>query len=278
MLGQVLVWLLIVYALLCLCFYFFQHYFFFRPEILPAYFNYKYEFPHEELDFDMEDGGRINAVLFRVPNRKGVVYFMKGNSRSIKGWGKFARDFVGKGYDFFMMDYRGFGKSRGARSESIMYSDAQYLYKWLVQQYGEEHIVVMGRSLGSGFAARIASWNDPKMLILDSPYYSFVYQIRRFAWWLPLRYLLKYKIPTWQFVKQCTCPVHILHGTRDFLVSYKQGEMLSETAPGNTMLHPIPGGRHNNLPDFKAYHKILYDLLNPSENEPGRSGTSDGGT
>lgn len=268
MLAQVLAGVLILYAVVCLVFYFFQHYFFFRPEILPDYFRYKYEFPHEEYTFDMEDGGKINAVHFKVPNSKGVIYFLKGNSRSIKGWGKFARDFVGKGYDFFMMDYRGFGKSIGRRSESIMYSDAQHLYKWLVRQYGEPRIVVMGRSLGSGFAARVASWNDPRMLILDSPYFSFVYQIRRFAWWLPLRILLKYKIPTWQFVKQCTCPVHILHGTRDFLISFRQGEMLRDAAPEHVTLHPVRDGRHNNLPKLREYHRVLYSLLNPDEPEP----------
>jgi alpha-beta hydrolase superfamily lysophospholipase len=262
MLINLLVGLVLIYVTISGVFYFFQHYFFFRPELLPSHFQYTYEFPHEELHFDMEDGGKINAVYFKVPNSKGVIYFLKGNSRSIKGWGKFAKDFVGNGYDFFMMDYRGFGKSRGKRSESIMYSDAQYLYKWLSERYDQANIVVMGRSLGSGFAARIASWNQPQMLILDSPYYSFAYQTSRFGWWLPLRWFLKYKIPTWSYIKQCTCPVHIIHGEKDFLISYRQGEMLRDVDPEKVKLHTIPHGRHNNLPDFKQYHEVLYAILN----------------
>ena len=63
----------------------------------------------------MEDGGKINALYFKVPNSRGVVYYLKGNSKSIKGWGKFAKDFLSNGYDFFMMDYRGFGKSKGRK-------------------------------------------------------------------------------------------------------------------------------------------------------------------
>ena len=98
----------------------------------------------------MEDGGSINGIHFKVPNSKGVVYYFKGNSRSIKGWGKFARDFVSKGYDFFMVDYRGFGKSRGRRTEAILYSDAQHVYKWLTKHYDEEQIIIYGRSMGSG--------------------------------------------------------------------------------------------------------------------------------
>src|SRR6185295_5609742 len=155
-----------LYIGLCLIFYFFQHFFFFRPEILSSGFKYQYAFPFEEFNFNTGDGGKINAIYFKVPNSRGVIYYLKGNSRSIKGWGKFAKDFVSNGYDFFMMDYRGFGKSRGKRTQAILFEDAQFLYTWLKDHYPEEKIVVFGRSLGSGIAARVASWNKPRLLIL----------------------------------------------------------------------------------------------------------------
>ena len=95
---------LLVYVGLCLLSYFLQDFFFFRPEKLPKNFQYKYPFPFEEVHFEMEDGGTVNGIYFEVPNSLGVVYYLKGNSKSVKGWGKFARDFLGKGYDFFMVD------------------------------------------------------------------------------------------------------------------------------------------------------------------------------
>ena len=248
------------YLALCLVFYFLQHYFFFRPEILPHTFEYKYPFPFTEVDFEMEDGGVINGIHFRVPNAKGVVFYLKGNSRSIKGWGKFAKDFLSKGYDFFMIDYRGFGKSSGKRTETTLYNDAQTVYKWLSSQYPEEQIVVYGRSLGSGIAARIASWNKPRMLILDSPYFSFLYQVRKYGFWLPLKWILRYKIRTDFFIKKVECPAFVLHGTKDRLISFQQGKMLAEMAPHGELI-PIEGGGHNNLPDFPEYHDYLYDIL-----------------
>lgn len=254
-----------VYGSACLVFYFLQDYFFFRPEILPQHFEYKYPFPFTEVNFEMEDGGAINGVHFKVPNSKGVVFYLKGNSRSIKGWGKFARDFVGKGYDFFMFDYRGFGKSSGSRTETTLYNDAQTVYKWLSTQFPEDRIVVYGRSLGSGIAARIASWNKPQMLILDSPYFSFLYQIRRYAFWMPLRRLLRYQMRTDQFIRKITCPVFILHGNKDRLISYEQSVMLKKLSPERCVLLTIPNGRHNDLPEFAEYHEYLYDILN----EPG---------
>ena len=258
---QTLYWLAAAYFVLCMVFYFGQDFFFFRPERLPTWFSYKYPFPFREIDFDMEDGGRVNAILFEVPNSKGVVYYIKGNSRSIKGWGKFAKDFVGKGYDFFILDYRGFGKSRGKRSESILYSDLQHAYRWLENEYPEQSIVLYGRSLGSGLAARIASWNHPRLLLLDSPYFSFYHQIRLYVFWLPLRWLLRYHIRTDQFIQKVECPVHLLHGTSDVLIPYRHSRQLAALKPQNIHLHPIKGAGHNNLPEFAEYHEVLYQLL-----------------
>jgi fermentation-respiration switch protein FrsA (DUF1100 family) len=250
------------YVLLCLVFYFGQDFFFFRPEKLPDWFSYEYPFPFEEINFDMEDGGKINAVLFRVPNSRGVVFYIKGNSRSIKGWGKFAKDFVGKGYDFFILDYRGFGKSTGKRSENILYSDLQQVYKWLAARYEEKNIVLYGRSLGSGLATRIASWNDPRMLILDCPYYSFRYHVSLYGFWLPLRWLLRYPIRTDLFIKKVNCPIYILHGDRDRLIPTRQGRMLADLRPDDITFYAIEGAGHNNLPEFPQYHDLLYELLN----------------
>lgn len=250
-----------LYIFLCIFIYFFQHIFFFRPERLTHTFQYKYPFPFEELDFDMEDGGRINAIYFKVPNSRGVVYYLKGNSKSIKGWGKFAKDFVSNGYDFFMMDYRGFGKSRGKRSQEKVFNDAQFIYKWLSQSYPENKIVLYGRSWGSGIAARIASWNKPGMLILDSPYFSFYYNTNRYLFFLPLRWILRYDIRTDQYLKTTECPVHIIHGNRDRLISFSQSEKLKALHPHKITLHKIEGGRHNNLPDFPEFFETLYTIL-----------------
>ncbi|MBX2946204.1 MAG: alpha/beta fold hydrolase [Cyclobacteriaceae bacterium] len=253
--------LIVIYLGICISFYFFQHYGFFRPEILSSAFQYKYPFPFEELDFDMEDGGRINAIYFKVPNSRGVVYYLKGNSKSLKGWGKFAKDFLSNGYDFFMMDYRGFGKSRGKRSQTRVFNDAQYMYKWLSESYPENKIVLYGRSWGSGVAARIASWNKPAMLILDSPYFSFYYNVNRYLFFIPLRWLLKYDIRTDQYLKTVTCPVHIIHGTHDRLISYSQSIKLKNLYPDKITLHSIEGARHNNLPEYPEFFDKLYHIL-----------------
>lgn len=261
MLPSLILILIAAYLLLCLAFYFFQHKFFFRPEKLHDSFKYKYPFPFEELNFDMEDGGQINALYFKVPNSRGVVYYLKGNSRSIKGWGKFAKDFLGNGYDFIIMDYRGFGKSKGRRTQEKIFGDAQFLYKWLEEKYPENRIILYGRSWGSGIAARIASWNHPRLLILDSPYFSFYYFIHQYLFFTPLAWLLRYHIRTDQYLKSISIPVHIIHGTHDRLISFEHSMKLKNLYPDKIILHPVQGARHNNLAEFKLFFEILYEIL-----------------
>ncbi len=258
----------IAYILLCAIFFFTQHFFFFRPEILAHTFRYQYAFPFEEHNFDTPDGGRINAIHFKVPNCRGIIYYLKGNSRSIKGWGKFAKDFLSNGYDFFMMDYRGFGKSTGKRTQAKLLDDAQLLYDWLGGHYSESSIVVYGRSLGTGIAAWIASQNKPRMLILDSPYRSFFRNANRFGFILPLRWLLRYTLKTDEYLKSVTCPVHIIHGTNDKLISFRQSEELKALHPDKVTLHPVEGGHHNDLPEFPEFFELLYDILYVQPKKP----------
>ena len=258
---RALIILLILYVVICLIIYFFQHYFFFRPEILPRHFTYKFPFPFEELDFKMEDGGSVNAIHFKVPKSRGIVYYLKGNSRSIKGWGKFAKDFLGNGYDFLMIDYRGFGKSKGKRNQALLFSDAQFVYEWIAESYREDQIILYGRSLGSGVAARIASWNHPKLLILDSPYFSFYYNIRRYLFFTPLKWLMRYDLRTDLYLAEASCPIHIIHGDLDRLIPYTQYVKLKDLYPDKISLHQIKGAHHNNLPDFAAYFEVLYEIL-----------------
>lgn len=269
----VLLSILLIYIFICVVFYFFQHLFFFRPEILPQHFNYKYPFPFEELDFEMADGGKINAIYFKVPNSRGVVFYLKGNSKSIKGWGKFAKDFLSNGYDFFMMDYRGFGKSKGRRNQAVLFNDSQKMYDWLKNKYAENTIVLYGRSLGSGIAAYIASKNQPRLLILDSPYLSFYHNIHRFLFFTPLKWLLRYDIRTDEYLSKVSSPIHIIHGDKDRLIPFIQSMSLKKLYPDKINLYKIKGAGHNNLPDFSEFFDLVYEILYIKPNADGNKNT-----
>lgn len=241
--------------------YLVQERFIFKPEKLRPDFVYKYDAPFSELFFDVEPGVRINGLHFTVENPNGLILYFHGNTRSIKGWAKYAQDFFRYRYDVVLVDYRGFGKSTGKRTEHDMLNDMQFVYKTLADRYGELHLIVYGRSLGSGFATKIASDNDPRYLILDAPYFSFKKVIQRFLPILPVRWLLRYHLRTDLWIPKVKCHTYILHGTNDWLIPISNSEELKALNPKKITLIRIQGGGHNNLPKFPDYHNFIRDIL-----------------
>lgn len=262
---QTAAWIIMSYVALCLLAYWIQERFIFKPEKLSSDFEYKYNTPFKELHFSMSDGAHINGLLFytAVKPKRGLLMYFHGNTRSVKGWSKYARDFSRYGYDVLMIDYRGYGKSFGKRTETNLKKDAEHIYHRMRfdHRYAENQIVVYGRSLGSGFATKLASVTRCKMLILDAPYYSFSQLTNRFLPFLPVSIILRFKIRTDQWIKYVRCPVYIIHGTKDRLIPLSSSIRLAKIAPLNTHLVSIQGGGHNDLPSFEEYHRILGDIL-----------------
>lgn len=66
----ILIILAVLYATIALVFYFFQHLFFFRPEILAAHFKYQYPFPFEELEW-LKSNALTLEKLKELPKHSG---------------------------------------------------------------------------------------------------------------------------------------------------------------------------------------------------------------
>jgi uncharacterized protein len=260
-LVNIVVYIIIGIAVLSVIAYFIQEKLIFKPEKLHQDFVYKYDAPFEELFFDVEPGVRINGLHFKVKEPLGLILYFHGNSRSIKGWAKYAKDFYRYQYDVVLVDYRGFGKSTGKRSEHDMLKDMQFVYETLTQHCAEHHMIVYGRSMGSGFAAKVASDNKPRYLILDAPYFSFKKTVERFLPILPVRWVLRFHMRTDKWIRHVNCHTYILHGTKDWLIPIANSRKLQAIAPNKITLIRIEGGGHNNLPSFPEYHNFLRDIL-----------------
>jgi pimeloyl-ACP methyl ester carboxylesterase len=123
----------IVYVVISIAIYYLQDYLLFKPETLPKDFQFYYE-NQDIIEYNLEtrDGATINALRFKPKGEsQGIVLYLKGNSKSIKGWGKFAVDFTRHNYNVLMVDYRGFGKSTGRRSQKAIKRDLQEVYNRL---------------------------------------------------------------------------------------------------------------------------------------------------
>lgn len=267
--------ILSVYLGISILLYYLQEYFLFKPEKLPPDFEFYYENQRvEEYNLEARDGALINGLHFKTDNPLGVVLYLKGNSKSMKGWGKFAVDFTRHNYDVIMVDYRGFGKSTGRRTQKNIKHDLQYVYNKIRERVKQDYIILYGRSLGSGFATKLASTNRPQMLILDAPYYSLTKVTKRYLPFMPLSLIMRFPMPTYKWIRYVKCPIHIIHGTNDKLIPFKSSVKLSRINPDKTRLWPIIGGGHKNLHTFQSYHRTMHEIMNYKQQQIDLESTS----
>ncbi len=242
--------------------YFFQEKILFRPTVLKQDYQYDFSYPFEELFLKTEDSAVINALHFKARNSKGVILYFHGNAGDLSRWGIITEYFVSMNYDVLVMDYRTYGKSTGTLSEEALYNDAQLCYNVLKEMYNESQITVYGRSIGTAMATKVASINNPKQLILETPYYSIVDVAKTRFPYMPVSYIMNYKLPTHQFINDVKCDIHMFHGTEDNVVPMSSGEKLFKVSPQErTTLTTIKKAGHNNLIDFELYHQKIEKLL-----------------
>ncbi len=251
-----------LYGLLCGVLYFFQENLIFLPTVLPQNYEFRMEYPFKEITLNTQDGAKLNGLHFKVENRRGVILYFHGNAGDLQRWGEIVSFFVKKNYDVVAMDYRGYGKSTGKKSMQALYNDAQLWYNYVAGIYSEEQIRVYGRSLGTTFATFVASKNHPKKLILESPFYSVLDVGKSRFPFLPVKSLLRYTFPTYQYSNDVTCPITIYHGTEDSVINFSQGKKLFDfIKQTNKQFIPITGGNHNDLVQFPDYLNTIDAVL-----------------
>ena len=252
----------LVYIIIGIGLFLLQDKFIFHPEKLPADYKYKFDIPFIEIDMPVAVERNLSIVQFTVPDsiRKGIVLYFHGNRKNINRYAPFATTFTRNGYEVWMIDYPGYGKTTGKRSEEMLYSDAMIFYKMAISKVSAEHIIIYGKSLGTGIAAQLASVRDCKRLILETPYYSMDALAKHYFFIYPVIPMTKYTLPTFQYFEYINAPVSIFHGTNDEIIPYKQAERLTAIKKG-TELITIEKGEHNNLASFPLYQHKLDSLL-----------------
>ena len=256
--------LLAGYVFVALLLYFFQENIIFQGITLREDHLYTFQSAFEEVNFEIDDEVTINALHFKSNEPKGIIFYHHGNAGNLDRWGEIAEYFLQFQYDVLIYDYRGYGKSTGQRTEATLYSDAQFIYDQLKTTWKEEDIIVYGRSLGSGIASQLVANNSPKILILESPFYSLQSMAKdRFPIY-PSGLLVKYELPNWKNLQKGDTPIVILHGTDDNVVPFDQGMNLYQSVSDKATLITIEGGDHNHLVNFPEYREGIKKILEDS--------------
>ena len=256
--------LLGVYVLFSIWFYLYQGLVLFKPHEIPTGYAETSLKPSMDV-YLYPPEAKINVQKFDTPTDppKGTVFYLHGNRGNIDLCLWEIKPFVDAGYDVWTMDYRGFGKSEGRLSETALLADAQMVYKRIREESDEEDIIVWGRSFGSGVAAYVASVNSPKTLVLETPYYSLRDTVCHTNP-LVLPFLVRYQLPTHEYLGYVNCPVHLIHGTNDEKIDFHSSERLEKRClelKKEVQFHPIQNGDHNLRPetDFKTVLKKILE-------------------
>ncbi len=186
---------------------------------------------------------------------------MHGNAGSIDSWGDVASIYTVLHYDVFMVDYRGYGKSNGViSSEGQVFSDMQAAYDTLKARYTEDRIVVLGYSIGTGPATKIAADNHPRLLILQAPYYSLTDMMKHSYPIIPT-FILKYRFETNEYIKNCKMPITVFHGDADEVIYYNSSVKLKQFFKPTDTLITLNGQGHNGITENVDYKIAISKIL-----------------
>jgi alpha-beta hydrolase superfamily lysophospholipase len=253
----------LIYASIGLALYAFQEKFLFHPTKLSSDHVFKFDQPFEEVNIPFNENDTINMVKFFPTDsvRKGVVVYYHGNAGNIEHYASFVKPFTKAGYEVWMEDYPGFGKSTGEMTEEILYNEAVEIKRMADAKYGADSIIIYGKSLGTGIAAYVASNAKAKMLILETPYYSIPALFNTYTFIYPVSRMSTYKIPTHTYLEDVSFPVIIFHGTADGVIPYSCAEQLKAVLKKTDRFITVPDADHQNINQKVIYYKAIDSLL-----------------
>jgi fermentation-respiration switch protein FrsA (DUF1100 family) len=137
------------------------------------------------------------------------------------------------GVDVFLFDYRGFGRSEGSPSEEGTYRDAIAAHHYLVGERGiaSERVILFGESLGAAVAIELSLRERARALVLEAPFASIAEMTRvAYPFLAPFIALVRTRYDNLKKIPDVAVPLLLLHGRRDQVVPFAQGEALFRAA------------------------------------------------
>jgi fermentation-respiration switch protein FrsA (DUF1100 family) len=197
----------------------------------------------EILKLTSTNGNKISALYLPNAHAKFTLLVSHGNAEDLDD----DRDWLEKlrraGFSVFAYDYQGYGTSEGKPSEQALYDDENAAYNYLVTNLRTtpDHIIIFGRSVGSGPAVHIAARRQAAGLVLQSAFVSTFRVLTR----VPI--LPFDKFPNSKDIRRVHCPVLVMHSTADAVIDLWHGQKLYDLANEPKQSFWVKGAGHNDL-------------------------------
>ena len=238
--------------------YFIQEKFIFHPKKLPSHHEFPSNKNFEEITVNTPDGIKLNGLLVKSDSSRGLIFFLHGSGGNISRYKNSVPIYNNLNYDIFLLDYRGYGKSEGKiKNEKQFFDDVRLAYHQMKSRYNEENIVIIGFSLGTVPAAKIASENNPRLLVLEAGFYNPFESAKKRVPILPVSIIMKYKFETCKYVIDTDIPIAIFHGDKDDVVDYSNAIRMKQHLKPNDKVTILHGEGHK---DFASCEQYIYEL------------------
>ncbi len=205
------------------------------------------------LALDVEGATLLVSTLSRQ-GQDAVIYF-GGNAEDVS----FSLPTLADAFPkraIYAMNYRGYGGSTGKPSETALIADALVLFDRVHTDHSR--ITVIGRSLGSGVAIRLASERPVERLVLITPYDSLLkIAAAQFRYFL-LSWLMLDKFESWRYASKVAAPTQLIAAQNDEIIPLSSTEALYKRFPQSlATLTVVPGVGHNSISDSPEYIRLL---------------------
>jgi len=258
---NVILLLLFLFISFYLFFPYIENFFIFHPtssfDSTPSDLHLDYE----DIYFKTEDKINLHGWFFPLKGNRPVILFCHGNGGNISHRLENIKLLLEKGFQVFIFDYRGYGKSAGKPSEKGLYIDGSAAYNFLVKHkhIPADKIISFGRSLGGSIAIEISLKKDVRCLIIESAFTSTKDMAKTMFLFKAFSFLLPAHFNNLEKITQITVPKLIIHGQNDNIVPFFMGQKLYHASKSPKYFYRIKEAGHNDtyIAGGRAYFKKL---------------------
>jgi len=213
----------------------------------------------EEAFFTSSDGVKLSGWYFKRPDARGTILVCHGNVENMSTHVKLDLWLVEAGYNLFIFDYRGYGRSEGQPEVKGVHLDAEAALETLVDRLphpGNDRIIVFGKSLGGAIATHLVATSPyrgrVKALIIDSAFADYRMIAREkiadsivgWPFQYPLSFLVNDDYSPLKKIKEISpLPLLIVSGIDDPIVPEHHSRLLYDAAsePKELWISSVPG-------------------------------------
>lgn len=171
-----------------------------------------------------------------------------------------------------LAEYPGYGGSEGKPTQTSILERSLRIFDTAKKRWPGLAIRVIGESLGTGPASYLVGERDVDRLGLIAPFSSAADVAQKLYPYLPIRWLMRDRFPSVDFVRRARAPLHVVHGTLDDLIPIELGRHLYESYPvADKEFTEVLGFGHNGL-DWPILHSPFCEEFRTFITGRGREG------